>query len=270
MIINTTSPRHTRFLWTAGKTWLGIAFTGLLFFSIYILIVYIWSLATGNFSTWANNSIIGFTPEDLTGNIVFGLHVVGALIISLGGPLQLMPAVRKKYPKFHKINGRLYIIMALVLSLGGLYLIWVREASVEIFGDLMVSTNGVIILICAYFTISYARARKIEKHNRWALRLFLAMSGVYFFRIILMFWIIINGGPVGFNPDTFTGPAISVINVIVYVLPIGIFELFMFTLKSKHKASAWMMSAFMIALCLAWIGGIAATSFGMWWPAISA
>lgn len=262
------TPRHTQLLWLSGKYWLTVVFTGLLFFTIYITLVYIYHLLIGNAQYWAENSIIGFAPQDAWGNIIFGIHILGAAIISIGGPLQLIPLIRKRYPRFHRLNGRVYIGMAFLLSIGGLYLIWVRKASTGIIGDLSVSFNGILILMSALFTIKYAIARKIEVHNRWALRLFLSMSGVYFFRIILMFWIIINGGPIGFDPESFTGPAITIIDMLSYVFPLGVLEIFFWAHRTRYKPMSIVMIFFMALLTLTWVIGIGATILGMWWPAI--
>ena len=53
------------------------------------------------------------------------------------------------------------------------------------------------------------RMQLLDVHRRWAIRLFLAVSGVWFFRVGLMFWIGANQGAVGFDPASFTGPALS-------------------------------------------------------------
>jgi hypothetical protein len=75
----------------------------------------------------------------------------------------------------------------------------------------------------------YAVARQFETHRHWALRLFLVVSGVWFFRVGLFFWIIINGGPVGFDDEKFEGPALTILSFLQYLLPLAVLELYLRT-----------------------------------------
>ncbi len=43
-------------------------------------------------------------------------------------------------------------------------------------------------MICAAMALHYALARNIDAHKRWALRTFIVVSGVWFFRVGLMLW----------------------------------------------------------------------------------
>ena len=52
---------------------------------------------------------------------------------------------------------------------------------------------------------------QLKAHREWAIRLFLVVSGVWFFRVFLMLWLTINQGPAGFDIETFQGPALKYI-----------------------------------------------------------
>ncbi len=114
-----------------------------------------------------------------------------------------MPWVRRRAPAFHRWNGRLYLLTALTISAAGLYIVWFRGSIGDLGQHLGISLNAVLILVCASFALRHAIARNIAVHRRWALRLFLVVSGVWFFRIGLMAWLIVNHGPVGFDMKTF-------------------------------------------------------------------
>ena len=65
-------------------------------------------------------------------------------------------------------------------------MLWTRNAVGDLPQHLALSFNAVLILLCAGFTLRYAIARRIDQHRRWAIRLFLVVSGVWFFRIALI------------------------------------------------------------------------------------
>ncbi|HAA19409.1 MAG TPA: hypothetical protein DCP28_11795, partial [Cytophagales bacterium] len=50
-------------------------------------------------------------------NVSIVMHVLLAAVVSIGGPLQIIPQVRKRFPKFHRINGRIYIMSGVTISL---------------------------------------------------------------------------------------------------------------------------------------------------------
>ena len=189
-----------------------------------------------------------------------------AAVITIGGPLQLMKKVRLKFPKFHGINGRIYIFSAFLISIAGLYLAWFREMTGVISGAIFISINALFILVCAFYAVKYAIARKLKSHRKWAIRLFLAMSGVLFFRVFLMLWIMINKGPVGFDMDTFQGPALNMKYTFSYICPV-LFAGFYFSAKeSKSKKRKLATSIFILFLPLCILGGTVVATMGMWLP----
>ena len=67
-------------------------------------------------------------------------------------------------------------------------MIWTRDTFGGILmNDIGVSLNGVLIMIFTAIALRHAMARKIEVHQRWALRTFMAVSGVWFLRVIYAF-----------------------------------------------------------------------------------
>ena len=88
-------------------------------------------------------------------------------------------------------------------------------------------------MVFATLALRYALARDFKTHRRWALRLFMVVNGVWFFRVGLMFWIAVNQGPVGFDPKTFRGPFLSFWAFADYLLPLAILELY---LRTKDRA----------------------------------
>lgn len=258
-----TSPKLLK---NSVNIWFAVVVIGQLLFALYILGLYGVSGLAGDFERWNKASPHGYVSKDIWGNVFFGVHMLLAAIITLGGPLQLMKKVRTKFPKFHRINGRIYIFSAFLISIAGLYLSWVRGSVGGLVGALFITANATIIMICAFYTVKFAMAKKLKVHRKWAMRLFLAMSGVWFFRVFLMLWLTIHQAPVGFDVESFEGPALNMLYTFSYILPVIFLEFYFRARANKPSKKNWGLSAFVWVLtaCIA-VGTFSAT-MGMWLP----
>jgi len=263
---NAPKPVRSKLLQNSVNTWFVVVVIGQFIFALYILGLYGVNGLAGDYERWNTSTPHGYVPKDVWGNIFFGIHMALAAIITLGGPLQLMKKVRKKFPKFHRINGRVYIFSAFLISIAGLFLAWGRGMVGGLTGALFITTNAAFILVCAFFTIKYAIARKLDIHRKWAIRLFLAMSGVWFFRVFLMFWIMINQGPVGFDMETFQGPALNMVYTFSYIFPVLFASFYFMAKESNSKKGKLLVSAFLWVLTACILVGTITATMGMWLP----
>lgn len=257
-----------KYLASSAVFWFIIAFIGQLIFVLYIFALYGISLYEGDFERW--NAIMpnGYTKGDTAGNINIGVHLFLAAVISLGGPLQIIPSLRKWFPTFHRWNGRVYIATAVFITLTGFYLTWVRGSVGGLVGAVAISIYGVLILLFALIAIRYAMARKFKIHRKWALRLFMVVSGVWFFRVGFMFWMLVHQKPVGFDPVTFQGPFLTFLNFGQYLLPLLFLEIY-FLAQEKAGQSGKIGTAILIAVLTIAMGiGIFGATVGMWLPNI--
>lgn len=251
---------------TAVTTWFIVAVLGQWIFGLYVALFYGNASATGHIEEWNKVLPHGYVPGETMGNIVVGLHLLLAVIIIIGGPLQLMPKMRKYMPDLHKWTGRFYILSAYIISLSGLYMVWVRGSIGGKIQHISISINAMLIMIFATFTIRHAIVRDIKSHRIWAIRLFLVMNGVWFFRIGLNFWLFINRRPVGFDPKTFEGPFLYFLTFSQYIIPLVLFELYSKALKSKNKQFILIISVILTILTLVMAIGIYAASKSIWLP----
>ncbi|WP_439504464.1 DUF2306 domain-containing protein [Sediminibacterium sp.] len=222
--------------------------------------------AKGNFENWNKVLPRGYVAGETLGNLIVGSHLFLAAIIIIGGPLQLTPQLRKYAPVFHKWNGYLYILTAIILSLSGLYMVWIRGSIGGLIQHFSISINAILIMIAAIFAVKYAIIRDIKNHRIWAIRLFLVVNGVWFFRVGLYFWLFINQKPVGFNPYTFEGPFLYFLTFSQYTLPLAIFELY---LKANKSSKKWLLqiATFVIFIfTMLMLIGIFAASVDLWFP----
>lgn len=262
-----TTPSATRVLTFAATTWLVVATVGQWLFGLYILMFYGKATVTGEFERWNKVLPHGYVEGDWKGNAIVGMHILLAAILVIGGPLQLIPQIRRHFPAFHRWLGRTYVITAIVVSTAGLIMVWTRNSSMAI-RHVSISIQAIYIISFALLTIRYARTRQFTRHRTWALRLFMVTNGVWFFRVGLMCWLLVNGGPVGFDPKTFTGPFLTGLSVFSYAIPLSliVLEMYFYAQQKQNKAFSLFTSAIIFLGTIIMGIGIVGATMGLWLP----
>ncbi len=260
--------RTGRALRAVATSWFVVAILGQWMFATYVIGFYGRAAIRGRFEEWNKVLPHGYVAGDTMGNLVVSLHLLFAVAVIVGGALQLLPQLRRIAPAFHRWNGRVYLSSVLVMSVGGLVMVWTRGAVGDLSQHLALSLNALLIIGFAGMALHHARARRIDLHRRWVLRLFLAVSGVWFFRVGLMAWIVANQGPVGFDPKTFQGPFLTILAFAQYLLPLAVLELYFRAQASGNARTRMAMTAGLGAATLVTATGIAAASAIMWLPRI--
>lgn len=250
---------------SAAVLWFLVAAAGQILFAAYIFAFYGGTASVGNFAAWNKHLIHGIIAGDLAGNIAVAGHLFLAFVITVGGPLQLVPQIRARAPHFHHWNGRVYILTAFAISVIGLYMVWTRGVIGGLANQVAISLNAVLIMFFAVVAVRHAIARDIDTHRRWALRLFLAVSGVWFLRVMLMAWIIVNQGPVG-STENFDGPFDRLVVFASYLLPLGVLELYLRTQDRAGAGGKFAMAAALVVLTAVMGLGIFGTFNMMWLP----
>lgn len=255
-----------RALRIAAAGWLGVAVLGQLLFAIYVMGFYGRTAAQGRPDLWNQVLPHGYVRGDTFLNLVLAMHLLFAALIMLAGAVQLLPPIRRRWPGVHRWNGRTYLLLAASAAIGGLIMVWGRNTVGDLSQHLAISVNALLILGFAGIAWRHARARRFDAHRRWALRLFLAVSAVWFFRVGLMFWLMVNQRPVGFDPHTFTGPFLTFLSFASYGLPLGVLELYLRTQRRRSPRGQWAMATGLAVLTLATTVGIGGAFAMMWLP----
>ncbi len=251
----------------AATFWFVTAVTGQAVFATYIAALYGGAVVRGDLSAWNKVMPHGLVAGDPIGNAALAVHLALAFVITVGGPLQLIPMVRMRAPRFHRWNGRVYVATAFLISVAALYLIWARSGlpGWSLLNGIAISINAVLIMACAALAWRFALRRQFDRHRRWALRLFLTVSGVWFLRLLVMLWILINQGPAGLG-ENLNGPVGLALTVAQYVLPLAVLELYLRVRDRGGAAERFAMAAGLVALTLAMGVGIVMASLFMWLP----
>ncbi|MBA3930207.1 MAG: DUF2306 domain-containing protein [Xanthomonas sp.] len=260
-------PLPSRILSAGATLWFVTATLGQLAFVAFIVAFFGGALATGDLAGLnAKPHVTGYVPGDLVGNTQFLGHAVLAGLVTFAGLWQLVPALRRRWPAAHRWNGRLFLAVALVVTLTGFWLVWVRGSRLGLGSDVSISLNGLLIVVFAVLAWRSAVRRDFTAHRRHALRAWLLVNGVWFLRIgIMLAGLLLT--PLGIRID-YQGPAFIGVSVASWLLPLAVLELYF---RAERSRRAWTKTAMGIVLGVAALatlaGSLAAAAF-MWWPVL--
>jgi uncharacterized membrane protein len=207
----------------------------------------------------------GYIPGDTAGNFAVAGHVLLAVIILGGGPLQLIPQIRARFPTFHRWLGRTYMLTAVTSAAAGLYLIWTLPLFGALITNIATSIDGILIIVFAGIALRYAIARDIRTHRRWAMRLFMVTSSVWFLRIGFRTWNVLTGG-IGIDDATFTGPFVYAWHFGQYLLPLAVLELYFRARDSGSEVRRSAMAAGLFGVTVLMTIGIVQNATNSWLP----
>jgi len=255
-----------RVLRYAGILWFLVAAFGQAAFIWFILAFYGTRTAAGNFAGWNDKPLIdGYIEGDPAGNLVFAAHVLLASVVTFAGLMQLVPPLRRRFPNWHRWTGRTFLVIAGFMALSGLWLSLVRGTSLSAVSDVAITINGLLILVFAGLAWRHAVKRRFERHRIWAMRTFMVVSGVWFLRVGLMGWVVVNQGPVGMTKDL-SGPADIVLVFGSYLIPLALLELYFRAGRSSSVVLKAIAAALVVVAAAFTAAGVFGTIAFMWWP----
>lgn len=258
--------RFARALGLTVAAWCTVAVAGQLMFAAYVLRVYGRALNAGRPELWNKTMPHAWAPGDPVGNATSAGHLLLAVVVMLLGALQLVPALRRRAPAVHRWSGRVFVVAAMAMAVSGVAMMFALPPIGDRGSQWPIVVNAVLILGFAGLAWRDALARRFDQHRRWALRLYLVVSGVWFFRIGLMAWVIANRGPAGFDPKTFTGPAITTLAIAQWALPLLVLEPYLRVRANGGPRARLAVAALLAVATLLTAFGIACATAAMWLP----
>lgn len=263
---HTDWPTGPRLLNWSVSAWFVVALVGQWLFATYVFVFYGGALLTDQLERWTEVVSTGVEPGRWLSNSAILSHMLLAGVISVLGPLQFIPWLRNRYRTLHRWSGRVFLVTAVILATSGSYMIIANGTVGSPFQQAGTVFNGLLVVVFAGFALVHAMKRNITVHRRWALRLFMVVSGVWFFRVGLMAWIMIHQAPVGFDPETFTGPFLSFWSWANVLLPLALAEIYLRLRDRASPTSQSMYAVALIPLTLLTALGIFGAAMGMWMP----
>lgn len=266
---NSNLAKSKKLLNISTKIWFVVAVIGQWLFVYYIAMFYGKTALQGDFESWDNALMSKLSEASLMANIFFGAHIFLAFIITAGGPLQLIPKLQTRFKIFHRWNGRLYILTAVIISITGLVLLNLREilgGGTAQFGQ---SINASFIMICAILAWRTAVNQDFQAHRRWAIRTFLMVSGVWFFRVGFGFWIFATGGEMTGSTENFDGPFDLFLIFGETFIPLAIAQLYFFTQEKDSVFGRFAMAGLLLMVSIMMAIGIFMAYQVFWLPELS-
>lgn len=256
-----------RALSATTTAWFAALVAGLWAFGLYIVGLYGVGAATGDWERW--NATLpkghGYNSGDTAGNLALAIHLLMAVFATFAGALQLVPAIRARARRFHRWNGRAFIAVAFAIALSGLFIAFTRGAVAGTYMAIGNTLNAVLLMLCAGQALRFAITRRLDLHRRWALRAFVLMLGVFFYRLGMMLWFAANQGPVG-HTDAFDGP-FDVFLAFAHVLaPLALLELYLVAKDRGGAVAKLVMAGGMAIVAAATAAGGFLAIVGLWAP----
>ncbi|MEK6373883.1 MAG: DUF2306 domain-containing protein [Acidobacteriota bacterium] len=252
----------------AARLWFIVAVSGQLMLAVYVAWFYGSTALQGQVEAWNGVLSRGYIRGDAVGNLAVVAHLLAALILIVGGAILLIPQVRDRVPVVHRWTGRVYLLTAFAASFSGLYMTWIRGTRGDVFQHVGGSLNAILIILCGVFALRSALVRRFAAHRRWVLRLFMVVSGAWFYRVGLFLWLLLNDGPVGFDFETFQGPALTFLSFANSLVPLAVLELYLRAQTPSGAPRRLAMAAALFVLTVAMGFGIFGATIGMWLPII--
>lgn len=264
-MLQTARPRDPSHLLHLGaRAWFLAAMLGQGAFIVFILWFFGGHLAGGDLAGLnAKPHVTGYVPGDLAGNVQFVGHALAGALVTLSGAWQLVPALRRRWPRVHRWNGRVFLAIAVLATLSGFSLTWLRGSQLGIGSTLSISLNGLLILGFAWAAWHSARRRDFGAHRRHALRAWLLVNGVWFLRIGIMLAGLLLA-PLGIKID-YTGAVFVGVSFASWLLPLAILELYLRAERAAPVARR-AVGALLVAMAVLTLAGSAAAAAFMWWP----
>ena len=263
----TTPVDSTKTLKWAAQFWYLATALGMWLFVYYIVAFYYAPTLSGNFEAWSEHHMLthAYIPGDSAGNLMFAAHVLLAAVLTLGGTIQLVPQLRRHALALHRWNGRVFMVTALLMAIGGLGLNILRGIDED--GGSWPSAidfNGLLILIFATVAWMFAWRGQIAAHRQWALRTFMVVSGVWFLRLGVSIWIL--GTATIYGQPRFVGEFFSVWGWGCFLFPLAVLELYLWSQKRGSATARYLVAALLVTLTLLTIVGIFGAYKVFWAP----
>ncbi|MCB0641451.1 MAG: DUF2306 domain-containing protein [Phaeodactylibacter sp.] len=242
----------------------GIGVAGQWLFVSYIVAFYGGIVVTGAYEKVNEQLPHGIIEGDGMGNFMLAVHLALAAVVTFGGPLQFFKGIRSRFPVFHRWNGRIFFVTAFA----GLYMIYTRGAHGGIVMGMGNTLNASLIFIFSALAWRAAMQRDFVLHKKWALRAFLMVNGVWFFRLGFGIWILITGFTAPGTSANLTGPFDIFLAFGHTLIPLAILEFYFYAKQQSGLRFQRLATAFFGLLALLLVGGIGMLVLVFWAPVL--
>ncbi|MEM7500307.1 MAG: DUF2306 domain-containing protein [Pseudomonadota bacterium] len=168
-------------------------------------------------------------------NLSIFTHMITGAAITFLAPFQLVGAVRRRWPRLHRLLGRMLVALAIPTALGGLGFIFIRGTEGGWIMDLGAFGYGACVLVSAVETFRHARAGRFALHREWALRLFVLAIASWIYRMHYVLWYLATDGL--WSNEDFTG-AFDLVTIFAFYIPyLALIEVYIRATRPSDRAT---------------------------------
>lgn len=151
-----------------------------------------------------------YNPGFLKYPLIVHLHVILGAVYLLVGSMQFVPAIRNRWPVYHRWAGRVLVGVAAVVGAAALFMALVIPFSgwAGRIGNGFFATLFLFALARGFLAI---RRRDIARHREWMIRAFAIALGIATMRLVFVPSLVL------FQVDSADAPIVRILSVISFV-----------------------------------------------------
>jgi uncharacterized membrane protein len=131
-------------------------------------------------------------------------HLFSVIPYCILGGFQFLPSFRMKYPKWHRLVGRLLVGVGFVAAITGLWMTHYYSFPDDLQGVLLYTVRilvGVAMIAFILLGLSSILKKRIEQHKAWMIRAYALGQGAGTQVLITIPWLLTFGEPMGITRD---------------------------------------------------------------------
>jgi uncharacterized membrane protein len=131
-------------------------------------------------------------------------HLLSVIPYCILGAFQFLPSFRIKYPKWHRLVGRLLVSAGFIAAITGLWMTHYYSFPDDLQGVLLYIVRiliGVAMIAFLLLGLSSILKKRIEQHKAWMIRAYALGQGAGTQVLITIPWLLTIGEPMGFTRD---------------------------------------------------------------------
>ncbi len=144
-------------------------------------------------------------------------HIMSSVLYCILGAFQFLLSIRRNYPKWHRLAGRLLVAAGIVSALSGLWMTHYYSFPDHLQGNLLYFIRifvGLSMTAYILLGLSAVLKKKIARHQAWMIRAYALGQGAGTQVLITIPWLMTVGEPNGLTRDILMTAA-WVINIVV-------------------------------------------------------
>jgi len=163
------------------------------------------------------SEILPVNPRIQSAPIPVVYHIVSSVLYCILGAFQFFLSIRRNYPKWHRLAGRLLVVAGIVSAVSGLWMTHYYSFPDHLQGNLLYFIRicvGLSMTAYILLGLSAVLKKRIAQHQAWMIRAYSIGQGAGTQVLITILWVMTVGEPSGLTRDILMTVA-WMINIVV-------------------------------------------------------